>query len=251
MENARQYFGGIQSFNVFRELCFILPFFILVFLWWLSLFTLVWMLAECLIKSASICPDTCNKSRVAECETLHKRLWKNHQPLQLMIINDAFNDLFTWRYTCVSVRMIVRVILLRVRVQFWASRTLCFLCILSLRYNPCSIVAPLLGYAQTMNCLEHQICMLAHLLAFPNLFLDSSIWGFVYRREFFIDSKHAGEQQVSSPFGWRFRDKFWALNICTPRQYTDVFHCEGTPLFPLILISREQWGFCNTSCRIV
>lgn len=83
-----------------------------------------------------------------------------------------------------------------------------------------------------MNCLEHQICMLAHLRAFPNLFLNCSVLGLVYRREFFIDSKHAGEQQVSSPFAWRFRDKFRSLNICTPRQYTDVFHCEGTSLFP-------------------
>lgn len=114
-----------------------------------------------------------------------------------MIISDAFNAHFTWRYTSVSVRMMVCVPLLRLRVQFWAASTSCFLCILSLRYNPCSIVAPLLGYAHTMNCLEHQICMLAHLRSFPNLFLDCSFFGLVYRREFLIDSKHAGEQQVS------------------------------------------------------
>jgi len=167
MENARHYFGGIQSFNVFRKLCFVLSVFILVLLWWwLSLFTLVWIPEECLVKSASVSPDTCNKSRVA--------------------------------------------------------------------------VAPLLGYAHIMNCPEHQICMLAHLRAFRNLFPDCSVLGLVYRREFFIDSKHAGGQQVSSPFAWRFWGKFWALNICTPRQYTDVFHCEGTPLFLLILVSRDQ-----------
>lgn len=197
MENARKYFGGIQSFNVFRKLCFILSFFVLLLLWWFSLFTLVWIPAECLVKSASECSDTCNKSRVAEHETLHKRLWNNHQPLQFIIISDAFNDHFTWKYTCVSVRMIVRVLLLRLRVQFWASSTSCFLCILSLRYNPCSIVAPLLGYAHTMNCLEHQICTLAHLRVFPDLFQYCSVLGLVYRCEFFIDSKHAGKHQVS------------------------------------------------------
>jgi hypothetical protein len=166
MENARQHFGGIQLFNVFRKLCFVLSLFILILLWWLSLLTLVWIPAECLLKSASVSPDTCTKSKVA--------------------------------------------------------------------------VAPLLGYAHIMNCLEHQICMLAHLRAFPNLFLDCSDLGLVYIREFFIDSKHVGEQQVTSSFAWRFRDKFWELNICTPRQHTDVFHCEGTPLFPLILVSRDQ-----------
>jgi hypothetical protein len=170
--------------------------FIFVLLWWLSLFTFVWIPAECLVKSASICPDSCSKSRVAEHENLHKRLWKNHLPLQFSIISDVFNDLFTWRYTCVSVRMIARVLLLHLRVRFRASNTSCFLCILSLRYNPFSIVAPLLGYAQTMNCPEHQICMLAHLYAVPNSFLDCSVLGLVYRREIFIESKHACEQLV-------------------------------------------------------
>jgi len=117
-----------------------------------------------------------NKSRVAEHGTLNKRLWKNHQAPQFMIISDAFDDHCTWRYTCVSVHMIVRILLLRLRVQFWASNTSCFLCILSLRYNLCSIVAPLLGYEHTTNCLEHQICMLAHLREFPNLFLDCSVF---------------------------------------------------------------------------
>jgi hypothetical protein len=51
------------------------------------------------------------------------------------------------------------------------------------------------------SCLEHQICMLAHLRAFPNLFLDYSVLGLVYRREFLIDSKHGGEEQVSHHSG--------------------------------------------------